>query len=229
VGFAVFFRRPGIKASDCVEVEVRKSEKSSAAEGSWMAPGRGQIVLVYDNPSSWSSAKEVQYTITTIPSSEEEGQHSIPLDAGSRLCPAASPSISTPATVAAGIPATGQLAQAKSAVQPTPAAQVGGGSEGATKQASSGSDGALMAEFIAAARRAKAAPSATEPERNRLHALYRQGHAGKCNVDRPSGFNFTGKAKWDAWNALGDLDQDDAKRQFIALVGSLVPTTEASS
>ena len=30
--------------------------------------------------------------------------------------------------------------------------------------------------------------------------------------------DFTGKAKWDAWNSVKGLGQDDAKTQYIALV-----------
>ena len=30
---------------------------------------------------------------------------------------------------------------------------------------------------------------------------------GKCNVAKPGMMDFVGKAKWDAWNGLGDISQ----------------------
>ena len=32
-----------------------------------------------------------------------------------------------------------------------------------------------------------------------------QATIGKCNTSRPGAFDFVGRAKWDAWNSLGDL------------------------
>jgi diazepam-binding inhibitor (GABA receptor modulator, acyl-CoA-binding protein) len=34
-------------------------------------------------------------------------------------------------------------------------------------------------------------------------------------------FDFTGKAKWDAWNSVKGLTQDDAKTQYISTVDTL--------
>lgn len=42
-----------------------------------------------------------------------------------------------------------------------------------------------------------------------------QATAGSCRsakVPRPSFFDFVGKAKWDAWNSLGDMPQSEAKK-----------------
>ena len=33
-----------------------------------------------------------------------------------------------------------------------------------------------------------------------------QATIGKCNTSRPGAFDFVGRAKWDAWNNLGDLN-----------------------
>ena len=32
-----------------------------------------------------------------------------------------------------------------------------------------------------------------------------QATIGQCNIKRPGAFDFVGRAKWDAWNGLGDL------------------------
>ncbi|XP_046848059.1 enoyl-CoA delta isomerase 2-like [Xenia sp. Carnegie-2017] len=58
-----------------------------------------------------------------------------------------------------------------------------------------------------------------------MYALFKQGSLGKCNTPKPGTLDFVGKAKWNAWmqwNALGDLSQVDAQKQYIALVESLL-------
>ncbi|XP_046856101.1 enoyl-CoA delta isomerase 2-like [Xenia sp. Carnegie-2017] len=44
----------------------------------------------------------------------------------------------------------------------------------------------------------------------------------QCNTPKPGTLDFVGKAKWNAWNDLGDLSQVDAQKQYIALVESLL-------
>lgn len=34
--------------------------------------------------------------------------------------------------------------------------------------------------------------------------------------------DFVGRAKWDAWNALGNMTQEEAQKAYIQLVDSLV-------
>jgi len=41
----------------------------------------------------------------------------------------------------------------------------------------------------------------------RLYGLFKQATSGKVDVKRPGMTNFVGRAKWDAWNALGDMTQ----------------------
>ena len=54
-----------------------------------------------------------------------------------------------------------------------------------------------------------------------LYALYKQGSAGDVSGDKPGLFDFVGAAKYDAWEKLKGLSQDDAMKQYIDLVGSL--------
>lgn len=56
----------------------------------------------------------------------------------------------------------------------------------------------------------------------KLYALFKQATTGVCNTTKPKAFDFVGKAKWDAWNSLGSLSQDDAKKHYVSLVNSLV-------
>jgi len=54
-----------------------------------------------------------------------------------------------------------------------------------------------------------------------IYALFKQATTGKCNASKPSALNFVAKAKWDAWNKLGDMSQDDAQKAYIDLIDSL--------
>ncbi|KAF9186365.1 hypothetical protein BGZ51_002059 [Haplosporangium sp. Z 767] len=78
-------------------------------------------------------------------------------------------------------------------------------------------------EFTDAAKRVKDLP--TSPDNNNLlelYSLYKQATIGDCNVDRPTGLlNAKEKAKWDAWNGKKGLSQEDAEKQYIALVEKL--------
>jgi len=55
----------------------------------------------------------------------------------------------------------------------------------------------------------------------KLYALYKQGSSGPVSGDRPGMTDFVGRAKWDAWSALGELSQDDAQQQYIDLIEDL--------
>ncbi|XP_070575756.1 enoyl-CoA delta isomerase 2-like isoform X2 [Ptychodera flava] len=56
----------------------------------------------------------------------------------------------------------------------------------------------------------------------KMYALFKQATVGKCNAAKPSAFDFVGKAKWNAWNGLGALSQDDAKKQYVDIVNELL-------
>lgn len=55
----------------------------------------------------------------------------------------------------------------------------------------------------------------------KLYALYKQGSAGDVDGKRPGFTDMVGRAKWDAWNEIKGTSQDDAKKQYIALIGEL--------
>lgn len=62
----------------------------------------------------------------------------------------------------------------------------------------------------------------------KLYALYKQATEGPCNMPKPGVFDFVNKAKWDAWNALGSLSKEAARENYVILVSSLSPSSEAS-
>lgn len=57
----------------------------------------------------------------------------------------------------------------------------------------------------------------------RLYAMYKQATAGDCCEAKPSFFNFSARAKWDAWNQLRGLTGDEAKRRYCLTLARLNP------
>jgi acyl-CoA-binding protein len=55
----------------------------------------------------------------------------------------------------------------------------------------------------------------------KLYALYKQATGGDVDGKRPGFTDMVGRAKWDAWNELKGTSDDDAMKQYIALVEGL--------
>ena len=55
----------------------------------------------------------------------------------------------------------------------------------------------------------------------KLYALYKQGSAGDNSDKKPGFSDMVARAKWDAWDKLKGMSQDDAMRQYIDLVNAL--------
>lgn len=55
----------------------------------------------------------------------------------------------------------------------------------------------------------------------KLYALYKQATVGDVNTERPGMFNLKDRSKWDAWNKLKGMSQEDAEKEYIELVDSL--------
>ncbi|XP_022785341.1 enoyl-CoA delta isomerase 2, mitochondrial-like, partial [Stylophora pistillata] len=70
--------------------------------------------------------------------------------------------------------------------------------------------GNLEEEFQSASERTKTLKQDPGNDHKlKLYALFEQGSIGKCNSPKPGAFDFVGKAKWTAWNDLGDLSKVD--------------------
>lgn len=54
-----------------------------------------------------------------------------------------------------------------------------------------------------------------------LYALYKQATEGDNNETRPRGFDFKAIAKHDAWAELKGKSQEEAEKEYIALVDDL--------
>lgn len=80
----------------------------------------------------------------------------------------------------------------------------------------------LDAQFAQAAKDVMTLPE--EPDNNvklKLYALYKQGSEGDVKGDKPGFFDFVGNAKHEAWEKLKGMDSEQAKKDYIALVGKL--------
>lgn len=56
----------------------------------------------------------------------------------------------------------------------------------------------------------------------KLYALFKQATHGSCNSPKPGMLDFVNKAKWDAWNSLGGLSQDEARKSYVEIVNNLI-------
>lgn len=66
----------------------------------------------------------------------------------------------------------------------------------------------------------------------KLYAFYKQATVGKCSTSKPGVFDLVGRAKWDAWNALGDMPKEKAQDEYSSLVDKLagdLPSPSSSS
>ena len=79
----------------------------------------------------------------------------------------------------------------------------------------------LDERFQDAANRAKSLPSQSNDNLLKLYALYKQGTSGDVSGPKPGGFDFKGKAKYDAWAKLKGTGQEAAREEYISLVDSL--------
>ncbi|XP_061188342.1 acyl-CoA-binding domain-containing protein 6-like [Saccostrea echinata] len=56
-----------------------------------------------------------------------------------------------------------------------------------------------------------------------LYARFKQANEGPCNVSKPGMFDFQGKKKWEAWKSLGNKTKEEAKREYVSKVKTVVP------
>ena len=50
---------------------------------------------------------------------------------------------------------------------------------------------------------------------------FKQATVGDNNTEEPGMFDFTGKAKWDAWTSKNGMSSEEAEKEYIALVAML--------
>jgi acyl-CoA-binding protein len=79
----------------------------------------------------------------------------------------------------------------------------------------------LRSQFEQAAARSRTLGEQPNDVLLKLYALYKQATAGDAAGPRPSGFDFVGRAKYDAWAALAGTSAEQAMQDYITLVGEL--------
>ncbi|XP_067115775.1 acyl-CoA-binding protein isoform X2 [Osmerus mordax] len=80
----------------------------------------------------------------------------------------------------------------------------------------------LETNFKKAAEEVKQLKSKPEDsEMLKVYALFKQASVGDVNTARPGMLDFTGKAKWDAWEKEKGKSNDTAMTEYIALVEEL--------
>jgi acyl-CoA-binding protein len=55
----------------------------------------------------------------------------------------------------------------------------------------------------------------------KLYGLFKQSTVGDINIECPSIFNMTGRAKWAAWNEHKGKTMEQAKTKYISVVNKL--------
>lgn len=51
----------------------------------------------------------------------------------------------------------------------------------------------------------------------KFYSLYKQATVGKCNTLQPWALQVVERAKWNAWNALGNMSQETAMLNYCNL------------
>ncbi|CAD6624501.1 CEI_1a_G0020160.mRNA.1.CDS.1 [Saccharomyces cerevisiae] len=55
-----------------------------------------------------------------------------------------------------------------------------------------------------------------------LYGLYKQATVGDNDKEKPGIFNMKDRYKWEAWENLKGKSQEDAEKEYIALVDQLI-------
>ncbi|KAG7089438.1 hypothetical protein E1B28_011123 [Marasmius oreades] len=55
----------------------------------------------------------------------------------------------------------------------------------------------------------------TTDEKLCFYQFYKQGTEGDVSTARPGIMDFTGKAKWDAWNSVKGTSKEDAQKLYV--------------
>ncbi|CCD24717.1 long-chain fatty acid transporter ACB1 NDAI_0D04030 [Naumovozyma dairenensis CBS 421] len=61
----------------------------------------------------------------------------------------------------------------------------------------------------------------SDDELLQVYALYKQATVGDNNKEKPGIFNLKDRSKWNAWEELKGMSQEEAEKKYIELVDSL--------
>lgn len=60
-----------------------------------------------------------------------------------------------------------------------------------------------------------------DDEKLKFYGLYKQATIGKCDTPQPWAVQVVARAKWDAWNKLGNMSKIDAMTKYCDLFMSM--------
>ncbi|KAH9998946.1 Acbp [Russula vinacea] len=55
----------------------------------------------------------------------------------------------------------------------------------------------------------------TQEDQLYFYSYYKQANVGDVNIPRPGMLDFTGKAKWDAWNTRKGISKEEAWQKYV--------------
>ena len=79
----------------------------------------------------------------------------------------------------------------------------------------------LKEQFEASIEKATRLPDQSNETLLELYSLYKQVTVGDVEGDRPSGFDFRGAAKYDAWEKRRGMSSNEAMQAYVDLVDQL--------
>lgn len=68
----------------------------------------------------------------------------------------------------------------------------------------------------------KNADSATDEDKLYLYKYYKQATIGNVNIEEPGFFDFTGKAKYNAWKSIEDTSTTISMKKYILKTNELL-------
>ncbi len=80
----------------------------------------------------------------------------------------------------------------------------------------------IVEEFAQAQKDVNGLPSRPDNDTLlKLYAYYKQATEGDASGERPGGFDFVRRAKWDAWSEVKGTSKTEAMKTYIELVKGL--------
>ena len=80
----------------------------------------------------------------------------------------------------------------------------------------------LEEEFVSAQQRVNhLARRPSDQQLLEIYGLYKQAALGDITGNRPGGFDFKGRAKWEAWKHRRGLSREDAMKAYVEVVEGL--------
>jgi acyl-CoA-binding protein len=80
----------------------------------------------------------------------------------------------------------------------------------------------LEEEFLSAQQRVNSlSRRPSDQDLLELYGLYKQATTGNVSGNRPGGFDFKGRAKWEAWKQREGLSREEAMKGYVEVVDRL--------